>query len=151
MPDPRSERTYLSINTYDLQKGNSPRVFTTEHGFFDGEVGNSGAYSGSVNIRFKGLKDNYDLSLIAPDGGRLARGEYTNAQRYPFQEDGYPGMDFDGNGWGCNKLTGKFTIYEIAYWSSGEIGYLDVKFEQRCQGDTKIVYGRLRYDRRDQK
>ena len=151
MPPRLSERTYLTFNTYKIESGNNIRSFTTQNGLFDIKTGNSGAYSDAINFNFQGPKDRFDLDLKAPGGGRLYRGTFENAQRYPFQEADRPGLDFGGNGSGCNKLTGRFIIYDISYGSDGEVELLDVAFEQRCDGSTTITYGRLRYDRRDQR
>lgn len=151
-PPPRSDRTYLSFNAYSITNGNHIQTFTPDNGLFDAaSVGDSGAYSGSVNLSFRGPKDWYHLNFLAPGGERLQRRTYTDAERYPFQTQGKPGLDFSGNGSGCNKLTGRFEINEISYSSANQIDLLEATFERRCEGDTTIIYGRVRYDRRDQK
>ena len=151
-PPPRADRTYLSFNAYSITNGNHIQTFTTDNGLFDAaSVGDSGAYSGSVNLSFRGPKDWYYLNFLAPGGERLQRRTYNDAERYPFQTKGRAGLDFSGNGSGCNKLTGRFEIQEISYSSANQIDLIEATFERRCEGDTTIIYGRVRYDRRDQK
>jgi len=127
-------------------------TFTTDNGFFDANsMGESGAYSGAVSISFRGPKDWFNMHFVAPNGEMLKRTVYTDAERWPFHTKGKPGLDFGGNGSGCNKLTGRFEVEEVSYSSAGQINLLEVSFERRCEGDTQIIYGRVRYDRRDQK
>jgi hypothetical protein len=41
--------------------------------------------------------------------------------RYPFQPAANPGLDLSGSGRGNNELSGYFTVYEIAYDSTGNL------------------------------
>ncbi len=48
------------------------------------------------------------LHLAAPAGQELLPGVYEGATRWPFQDPSTPGLDFSGDGRGCNTLTGRF-------------------------------------------
>ncbi len=82
---------------------------------------------------------------FASAAGQLKQGKYLNAQRWPFQAPGHPGLSVSGNGRGCNILTGEFDVLEVAYDVSGAITKLAVNFEQHCEGMKSDLYGQLRY------
>src|SRR5438067_2133929 len=50
--------------------------------------------------------------FAAPEGLELIPGAFEYATRYPFQAANVPGLDFSGNGLGCNTLTGRFVVLE---------------------------------------
>jgi VCBS repeat protein len=83
------------------------------------------------------------LEVTPKPGGILAAGPYENAARYPFQGSS-PGLDFSGNGRGCNTLTGRFVILAVSYDRAGNLGSLAMDFEQHCEGGTAALWGELR-------
>lgn len=64
---------------------------------------------------------------------QLQPGYYGNLQRYPFHNAVRGGMDWGGNGRGCNKLSGWFVVDKVSY-SLGELTAIDLRFEQHCEG-----------------
>ena len=76
---------------------------------------------------------------------RLGVGDYENAQRYPFQPAGTPGLSIYGAGRGCNTLTGNFKILKAGYNSSNVLQSFSANFEQHCEGATPALFGWLRY------
>lgn len=149
LPPALSEPTYLSINVHhgDRRADDKRHTFDSDDGFFEANVGTSGSYAGAVTINFRGNGNWYSLDLAAPDGGELSPGSYEDAQRFPFHKEGRPGLDFGGNGAGCNEVVGRFHVNDIVYTASNEIKTLDVNFERRCKGSPDTIYGRLRYTR----
>ncbi len=90
---------------------------------------------------------NWHLSFSAANGTRLTPGHYTGASRYPFQPFNTPGLDFSGNGRGCNTSRGEFTIHEIAYSGTDESPSLDVlamDLVQYCEGGTTKIQASVR-------
>ncbi|EGM76632.1 hypothetical protein Rhein_3362 [Rheinheimera sp. A13L] len=85
---------------------------------------------------------NWSLSFSAANGAPLTTGHYTGASRHPFQPFNTPGLDFTGNGRGCNTSRGEFTIHEIAYSgdeNSPQLDVLAMDLVQYCEGGpTKI-------------
>src|SRR5207244_1492696 len=74
-----------------------------------------GFYGGSTHVGGGIDGDNGDwwnADFEAPQGDILAVGTYKHATRYPFNGSG-PGLSIDGNGRGCNTLTGRFTVTSI--------------------------------------
>ena len=88
----------------------------------------------------------WTLSLKAPGGGPLLVGSYENAQRAAFAAAGSPGLDFSGNGRGCNVVSGRFDVLDAAYDASGNVQRMAVDFEQHCEGVLPALFGQLRYN-----
>jgi hypothetical protein len=103
--------------------------------------------AGAVTVRVSGgsLGDAYDLEFAAPPGQRLAPGHYDRAQRAPFREDGRPGIDVSGDGRGCNTVTGRFTILDIAFTEDGAPASLWLTYEHHCDGGLPALYGEVRW------
>ena len=87
------------------------------------------------------------VSIAAPPGEPLAVGwSYTGAVRAPFRPVGVPGVDIDGDGRGCNTLTGAFDVNELSYAPTGELLVFDATFEQHCEGGSAALFGRIRIE-----
>jgi len=82
-------------------------------------------------------------------GVPLALGDYLQTQRYPFEEDGHPGLDFSYSHTGCNTSTGSFKILELAYDSLNDfrLKRFHATFTHGCYGREgelgEITYGLL--------
>jgi len=86
------------------------------------------------------------VSIAAPYGQPLAVGSYTGAFRTSFRPAGSPGLDVNGDGRGCNTLTGQFDLNELSYAPSGELLVFDATFEQHCEGGSPALFGRIRIE-----
>jgi hypothetical protein len=49
----------------------------------------------------------------------------------------------DGNGRGCNTLTGSFTISNVVFGPFGYVQTLDATFEQHCEGSEPALRGEV--------
>lgn len=86
--------------------------------------------------------DNFwHLDLAAPDKAPLTPGVYENAQGFPFQDPGRPGLDFSGAGRACGTLTGRFVVKKASYYANGDVKSLKVEFEQHCGGEVPALFG----------
>lgn len=74
----------------------------------------------------------------------LTAGYYGDLQRYPFHNQVKGGMDWGGNGRGCNRLTGWFAIDRIVYIGS-TMTELEMRFEQHCEGFAPALRGAIRW------
>jgi hypothetical protein len=83
----------------------------------------------------------WTLDAAPPVGSPLTTGSYLNAQRYPFQATGSPGLSLSGDGRGCNTVTGQFTVHQVQFDSSGNPLMLDLTFEQHCEGGAPAARG----------
>ncbi|TFE41883.1 hypothetical protein E2553_35175 [Paraburkholderia dipogonis] len=94
----------------------------------------------SIEITFDG-NDGWELDIAAPTHEKLATKTYQRAQRYPFQDDGRPGLSLSGSGRACNEVEGKFTVDELDRDSAGKIVRLNITFQQRCVGTQQFLQG----------
>jgi len=83
------------------------------------------------------------LSLAARGNQPLATGAYEMAARSSFRGTS-AGLDFSGQGRGCNTVQGRFSVLEVAYDSGGSVTKLAVNFEEHCEGLAPALYGELR-------
>jgi hypothetical protein len=83
------------------------------------------------------------LDLAAPKGQMLALGAYEDARRYPFQPTTQPGVSFSGTGRGCNTLTGRFVITDLALGPANTVDRLHATFEQHCEGASPALTGEI--------
>lgn len=105
------------------------------------------ASTNSANVVQFSINDGngWTTDFAGPTTARLARGNYQNAQRYPFQPAGTPGLSVNGDGRGCNTLTGNFQVLQVAYNTSSVLQSFTANFEQHCEGGTAALFGWLRY------
>ncbi|MFD8983859.1 hypothetical protein [Streptomyces sp. NPDC059564] len=102
------------------------------------------AAHGLVDISISGTNgDWWSVSLAAPQGQELRTGTYEGATRYPFNGSDAPGLSHDGNGRGCNTLTGAFTISKITWGPHGYVEALDAAYEQHCEGGESALRGQV--------
>jgi hypothetical protein len=88
----------------------------------------------------------WTLDLVAPAGSILVPGLYDPAQRYPFQMGSAAGLDVSGNGAGCNMLTGKFSVEELARSPATGVTRFSATFEQHCEGATAALRGVVNFE-----
>jgi hypothetical protein len=101
--------------------------------------------SGNLVSFFINNGDFWTTDFAGPTSARLGPGDYENAQRYPFQPPGTPGLSVYGAGRGCNTLTGNFQVLKAAYDSNNILQSFSANFEQHCEGGTPALFGWLRY------
>jgi hypothetical protein len=89
--------------------------------------------------------DYWTTDFAGPTTARLAPGDYDDAQRYPFQSAGAPGLSVYGAGRGCNTLTGNFDVLQASYSTSNVLQNFSANFEQHCEGGGPALFGWLRY------
>jgi hypothetical protein len=74
----------------------------------------------------------------------LQPGYYGNLSRYPFHNPAKGGLDWSGNGRGCNTLTGWFAIDSVTYTGT-TLTQIDLRFEQHCEGGTPALHGAIHW------
>jgi hypothetical protein len=134
---------YMESRQGDYVGGGRSYLYTSGNAEF--KVTPSGAHLG-VNIAgdqtwtgdFQGMMSQSQLSV----------GYYPNLQRFPFNNPMLGGLDWSGEGRGCNKLTGWFVVDKIAY-SGTTMTSIDLRFEQFCDGSTVPLHGQLHWDAND--
>lgn len=107
-------------------------------------------YNGSnhVSLNFKESKSHgvwWDADFAAPKNETLTTKLYTNATRYPFQKDDSPGLDFGGDGRGCNRLTGEFQVLNMGFDKKGRLNRFSAFFIQNCEGSMPPLTGTVHF------
>ncbi len=137
---PRAPRTEISFygdpGDY-ITQGNAYRYTT-----YNSVIQFSRNFDGGVSASISG-DTWWSFDSATPAGTSFGPGVYLRAQRFPFQDAKSPGLDFSGDGRGCNTLRGKFVVYKSKFDSLGNPTKLDMTFEQHCEGAKPAAYGQL--------
>ncbi|WP_067659291.1 hypothetical protein [Ferrimonas marina] len=99
----------------------------------------------TIRLRYDNDR-NWSLDLQSGDGTPLREGRYEGATRYPFNRDGEPGVNFSGEGRGCNTINGEFEIHQLQRDAHGNLLALAVDYTQYCSNGTEPLRGKLRYN-----
>lgn len=84
--------------------------------------------------------DFYGMNTLS----QLQPGYYGGLQRYPFNNPVKGGMNWSGNGRGCNTLTGWFVVDKVTY-SMAQMTAIDLRFEQHCEGGAAALHGQIHW------
>jgi hypothetical protein len=79
---------------------------------------------------------------------RLEVGYYGDLQRYPFHNPVKGGLDWSGDGRGCNTETGWFVVDSVTYAGS-TLTAIDLRFEQHCEGGAPALHGAIHWTSSD--
>lgn len=148
---PARAATFLSFDSEPgdyIGQGESA-FFDRNDGYF--RVGQNYNNGNTISVDFYdyylGGDNSWSLSLAAPNNTPLIAGSYEGATRFPFQNPSQPGLDFTGNGRGCNTSTGRFNVQEITYDAYNELSRFKANFEQHCEGAEPALFGQVEFDR----
>lgn len=100
----------------------------------NGTITMSRNYDNGVNVSINS-SDWWSANFAAPDDVELTTGVYSYAERFPFQNAGVAGLTISGNGRGCNKNYGNFTILSLD-WRNETPTNFKASFEQTCESTT---------------
>ena len=108
-----------------------------------------GTFTGARNFDngvslFVTTSDHWSANFAAPNNAILTKGVYSNAQAFPFQAQGFPGLDVDGAGRACNTVTGNFNVLQASYDTAGNVKSFAADFEQHCEGRVPALFGSVR-------
>jgi hypothetical protein len=96
----------------------------------------------SVQYAVSGERDNWMALISAPFGQTLQPGTYATTR---FADSTHAGLDFFGDGRGCNQSTGTLTIDSIALNGQGSVTRLGATFEQHCEGAAPALHGTIHH------
>lgn len=136
---------YMNSEPGDYIGQGIEQLYTSNDSSITGNLSDDGG--GFFGSAIQGAYDHWwYVDLTAPAGEQLAVGSYENAERYPFNSYGHPGLSVYGDGRGCNTLTGRFDVNELQRAATGELLVFEATFEQHCEGGTPALYGRIRIE-----
>src|SRR5260370_9015868 len=106
-------------------------------------------FNGGVNVSFHtaDFSSFWSLSFGPPSGQTLiANQEYDGAQRFAFHSPTKPGIDIFGDRRGCNTITGRFLVSDVAFAADGSVLTLAIDLEQHCEGAPPALFGSVRFN-----
>lgn len=138
----QSDGTFLSFRSQpgDYIGGGQSLTFTPADSQFNSMV-NQDNREIAVSVLPPGSF--WSLNMAAPAGQQLVPGVYQGATRWPFQDPSTPGLDFSGEGRGCNTSTGRFEVLEAVYAPLGYVQRFHATFEQHCEGGEPALFGEI--------
>ena len=103
--------------------------------------------AGTVQIQVNLGNNNYwALDFAAPQGQSFQAGTaYEMAQGYYDQSPTYPGLSV-GMNIGCDTISGRFVVLDVATDGAGNITSFAADFEQHCAGAVPALRGKIRFN-----
>jgi hypothetical protein len=80
-----------------------------------------------------------------PNSQFLTPGVYEGATQWGVPLPGVPSMDVSGDGRGCNVVTGRFVVLDVAVVNDAYTRFA-ADFEQHCEGLPPILFGSVRFN-----
>jgi hypothetical protein len=147
---PVADDLKLGALFFDSQPGDfigqgQRRVWTRADTLFTPNVGTSTQSSVSFTVATPD-GDTWSLTFGAPAGESLRPGDYIRAGRYEQPPLPVPGFSISGHGRGCNRVQGRFRIYELHFDASNRVDVFAADFEQHCEGVGPALFGAIRYN-----
>jgi hypothetical protein len=88
----------------------------------------------SISVAIRGNDGKaWDIELQAPVGETLEPGQYFFAERWGFQKGRAPALDYAGDGAGCNRVLGAFSIRQIQFNAAGQLLRLEANATHYCE------------------
>ncbi len=140
------DELYLESETGDyVGQGQNLVYEDTYASFFQSEMPANASEipdSVSITVASRGFQSSTWRLSFATTDGPLAVGDYDNAKRF-VSNNGNPGLEVFGEGRGCNRLEGSFSIKQISHHSDFTVKSLEATFEQRCENFDSTLRGTL--------
>jgi hypothetical protein len=154
----------LSLDVVEpLPAGTNALVFFSQPGDYIGQGRSREISSRQANVTISALPNGQrgvSLTFVLPSGDRwtadfapppgagapLALGAYENAVRFPFDNGLSPGINLSGEGRGCNTITGRFDVLDLALAADGSVQRFAADFVQHCEGFGPALFGQVRFN-----
>jgi hypothetical protein len=105
------------------------------------------AWGGRLVQVFVNAPGGWNATFSGPDQmTQLTVGLYQDVQRYPFHNPVKGGMDFSGEGRGCNQLLATYAVDQIA-WDTNGLVSVTIRFTQRCEVTGPPLNGAVHWER----
>ncbi|MFK0170393.1 hypothetical protein ACIQU5_16445 [Streptomyces sp. NPDC090306] len=103
----------------------------------------AGPYGDGVRYAVSGKRDDWSATLTPPTGEQFQVGRTYQAER--FASTGTAGLDVDGDGRGCNAVTGELTVTKLGLDADGTVKAFAATFVQHCEGGEPALHGTIHY------
>ena len=125
---------FLTTKSYAYTKSNAVIAVTVTNGLLTVTINGQERWTGQFQT----------MSNVTPP----RTGYYGGLLRYPFHNPATGGIDWGGEGRGCNEENGWFAIDDISY-ANGGVATLDLRFEQHCEKGAAALRGKVHWDASD--
>ena len=92
-----------------------------------------------INYSVSGLGDTWRAIVNPPTGSQLTAGTTYATTR--FADATHAGLDFFGDGRGCNNSSGSLTVNRIVRDGGGTVTALNATFVQHCENQGPALHG----------
>ncbi|MGO4393989.1 hypothetical protein AB4Z46_21755 [Variovorax sp. M-6] len=106
------------------------------------------AKGGHLSVRVTGDESWFADFALPAAMTKVQPGTYANLLRYPFHNPVTGGLSWSGDGRGCNKLTGSFTVSSVSYVGD-VLKAVELSFEQHCEGRAPALHGQIHWNADD--
>jgi hypothetical protein len=134
---------YLESQSGDFIGGGANYLYTGASAILSAN-GADGHLSVSIESTERWMGDFQVMNVLS----RLEAGYYPDLQRYPFHNPVKGGLNWTGEGRGCDDVTGWFVIDSVTY-DLTTLTAIELRFEQHCDGGGPALYGAIRWDASD--
>jgi hypothetical protein len=133
---------YIEADAGDYASGGGTFRYVAADSYFDSRT----YVDGSFGVGGQRSNDGFLVQLDKMASiARFQPGYYANAQRMLLHNPTVPGMEiFRVSRSGCGTVSGWFVIDSIVYTGS-DVTAIDARFEQRCNGSSAVLHGRVRW------
>lgn len=145
-PEPMDPETPIAPNSIQLQSDAGDFVGAGKNYEYTRANAIIGLVVTGNRLSFRVTGDQtWNGDFILPNSiSQVQTGTYSNLLRYPFNNPVTGGLDWFGDGRGCNVLSGSFTISSVTY-VSGILKAVELSFEQHCEGGGPALRGQIHW------
>lgn len=134
---------YLQSDSGDYIGGGRTKLYTNADTLIT--MTNSGL---TIDATLNG-NQTWDGRFMLPSAaGTLQAGYFKDLTRTPFADPAVGGVEWSGDGRGCNTIKGWVVIDKIVL-ANGALESLDLRFEQHCEGGSSALHGQLHWNKTD--
>ncbi len=118
---------YFTSSNIAFVGGGLTRIITPSQGSFEGRrIFNEGVDTNDIKFSVRRAiapanDELWDLDFLGPGNTLATVGYYPNAQAYPFEIAGHPGLAFSGDGRGDNTSADFFQVLQSDFDSTGRL------------------------------
>lgn len=134
---------YLESDPYEYVARGATHVYTPA--IADLSVTVSG---GNVKVQVRGNEDWNGEFQAMSSVSQLQPGYYGGLRRHPFHNPARGGIDWWGEGRGCNREGGWFIVDAVTHVND-VLSTLDLRFEKHCENGVPALRGKIHWDAND--